>query len=473
MPPKFGTSGLRGLVTDLSDELCAAYTRAFLLACGRPAAVVIGRDLRPSSPRISAAVAAGAASLGVRVIDCGAVPTPALALAAFARHAPSVMVTGSHIPADRNGLKFYTALGEITKTDEAEITRRAALETAIPLAPAVTETDTTAGERYVDRYLGAFAPGALSGLHIGVYEHSAVIRDLLGAVLTRLGARITPLARSATFIPVDTEAVDPATRAALRTWASLHRLDAIVSADGDSDRPLVTDERGEVVPGDILGTLTAMFVGADTVATPVTSNSMVELSGAFAQVIRTRIGSPFVIAAMEEAARIPSRPPSRTPSRVVGFEPNGGFLLGFDAVLADRPLPRLLTRDSLLPLLATLTLARQRRLRLSALLATLPARRTASDRLENVATEPALAFVGTLSASDTARAGFFAGFGAEQTVDRTDGLRVTFADGLTLHLRPSGNAPDLRCYAEAETTAKAQATLAELLKRARRQGLCA
>ena len=465
MSPKFGTSGLRGLVTDLSDDLCAAYTRAFLLACGRPAALLIGRDLRPSSPRISAAVAAGAASLGVRVIDCGAVPTPALALAAFARQAASIMVTGSHIPADRNGLKFYTALGEITKTDEAEITRRAALETPIPLAPAAMETDTTAGERYLARYLDAFAPGALSGLHIGVYEHSAIIRDILGALLTRLGAKVTPLARSATFIPVDTEAVDPATRSALRTWATQHGLDAIVSADGDSDRPLVTDERGDVVPGDILGTLTAMFVGADTVATPVSSNTMVELSGAFAQVIRTRIGSPFVIAAMEQAARHPCHP--------VGFEANGGFLLGFDAVLADRPLPRLMTRDSLLPILATLTLARQRRLSLSGLVATLPARRTASDRLENVAAERALAFVDTLSANDTARADFFAGFGAEHAVDRTDGLRVTFAGGLIAHLRPSGNAPELRCYAEAETTAKAQATLAEILERARRQGLCA
>ena len=146
MPPKFGTSGLRGLVTDLSDGLCAAYTRAFMGACGHPDTLLIGRDLRPSSPRIAAAVAAGAASLGVRVVDCGAVPTPALALAGFARQAPAIMVTGSHIPADRNGLKFYTPQGEITKADEDEITRRFALETADSPPPQPTaEIDATVG----------------------------------------------------------------------------------------------------------------------------------------------------------------------------------------------------------------------------------------------------------------------------------------------------------------------------------------
>ncbi len=460
MPPKFGTSGLRGLVSELSDGLCAAYTRAFLLTCGQPDTLLIGRDLRPSSPRIAVAVAAGAASLGVRVIDCGAVPTPALALAALGRQVPSVMVTGSHIPADRNGLKFYSALGEITKAEEGEITRRAAFESGhLPGSETARQTDTAAGDRYLGRYMNAFAPQSLAGLTIGVYEHSSVARDILGAALRGLGAKVTPLARSESFIPVDTEAVDPATRIALKNWSAGHGFDAIVSADGDGDRPLVTDESGAVIPGDILGTLTAMLLGADTVATPVSSNTMVEGSAAFARVIRTRIGSPYVIAAMAEAGQHPCRP--------VGFEANGGFLLGFDARLQGRTLPRLMTRDSLLPILATLVLARRRGLGLSALVAALPARRTATDRLENVATERSLDLVADLGANPAARAEFFAGFGAEQSVDRTDGLRVIFTGGLILHLRPSGNAPELRCYAEAATTPEAEDALAETLARAR------
>ena len=105
--PRFGTSGLRGLVTELTDTLVARYTRAFLRHLGAGDRLLIGRDLRDSSPGIAAAVAAGATAEGVSVTDCGALPTPALALEAMRLGVPAIMVTGSHIPADRNGLKFY------------------------------------------------------------------------------------------------------------------------------------------------------------------------------------------------------------------------------------------------------------------------------------------------------------------------------------------------------------------------------
>ncbi|MDH5531766.1 MAG: phosphomannomutase, partial [Paracoccaceae bacterium] len=108
MAPKFGTSGLRGLANELTDELCASYVRAFLKGLPDCQTLLVGRDLRNSSVRISDAVISGAHSLGIDTVDCGELPTPALALAALARKAPCVMVTGSHIPADRNGLKFYT-----------------------------------------------------------------------------------------------------------------------------------------------------------------------------------------------------------------------------------------------------------------------------------------------------------------------------------------------------------------------------
>lgn len=121
MAPKFGTSGLRGLVTELTPDLVRAHVAAFLRACPLGSGLFVARDLRDSSPRIVADVIAAAHGIGVDVTDCGAVPTPALALAAMGAGAAAVMVTGSHIPADRNGLKFYTPTGEITKTDESAI----------------------------------------------------------------------------------------------------------------------------------------------------------------------------------------------------------------------------------------------------------------------------------------------------------------------------------------------------------------
>lgn len=456
MPPKFGTSGLRGLVTELSDALVADHVGAFIRACPTGTGLFIGRDLRPSSPDIAACVARAAGSAGLLVTDCGAVPTPALALAAMQAGAAAVMVTGSHIPADRNGLKFYTPAGEITKQHEAAILAAlgAALGQGAAAVPALVRRDTGAGAAYVARYVTAFGRQALAGLRIGVYSHSAVGRDLLIGVLQALGAGVVELGRSETFIPVDTEAVDAATRAQLRDWAAPGGLDAIVSTDGDGDRPLMTDAVGGVIAGDVLGQITAAALGAQVVVTPVSSNTGSEASGRFATVIRTRIGSPHVIGAMEAALAADAG------ARVVGYEANGGFLSGFAAMGPAGPLPPLMTRDSLLPLIAPLALARGGTL--AALVAAEPARFTATDRLQEVPTERSLALVAGLDADPAARAAFLAEFGATETVlDRTDGLRLTLQGGRIVHLRPSGNAPELRFYAEAETAAAAGALLAQ------------
>ena len=123
--PKFGTSGLRGLVVALTDDLVARHVAGFVTACDAGETVLIGEDLRPSSPDIARMAARAVVASGARAVLCGPLPTPALALAAGAGGTGAIMVTGSHIPADRNGLKFYTIAGEITKEDEAVITRAA------------------------------------------------------------------------------------------------------------------------------------------------------------------------------------------------------------------------------------------------------------------------------------------------------------------------------------------------------------
>ena len=170
MAPQFGTSGLRGLVTELTDELCSAYAGAFLRVLPHNGTLLIGRDLRASSARISDAVIKGAHGLGIATVDCGELPTPALALAALSRGSPAVMVTGSHIPADRNGLKFYTAQGEITKTDEASIL--AALGGAAKAGGGLgghSTRDAGPARSYMNRYIGCFGPKSLQGLRIGNY----------------------------------------------------------------------------------------------------------------------------------------------------------------------------------------------------------------------------------------------------------------------------------------------------------------
>jgi len=394
MPPKFGTSGLRGLVTELTPDLVANYVRAFIAACPIGTGLFVARDLRPSSPAIADIVIASARAEGLAVTDCGAVPTPALALASMGASAAAVMVTGSHIPADRNGLKFYVLQGEIGKPDEAAILAHLGRASA-EKAGTVTE-NTTAGADYVARNVGAYGRSTLTGWRIGVYSHSAVGRDLLLDIVAGLGATVMELGRSNTFIPVDTEAVDPDIRAQLRVWARDHGLDAIVSTDGDGDRPLLTDQSGEVIAGDILGQITGAALGANTAVTPVSSNTGAEQL--FDHVVRTRIGSPFVIVGMAAVG-----------GRVVGYEANGGFLLGFDATGPAGTLPALATRDAVLPLVAPLAVAKDG---LAALVGSQPARFTAADRLRDVPTEKSLALIAEFNTNIKKRFDFLALFDA-------------------------------------------------------------
>jgi phosphomannomutase len=461
----FGTSGVRAKVDALTDRVCVAYTLAFLQHLSRPSgkgagAVALGHDLRPSSPRIARACATATRMAGWDVAFTGAVPTPALAHYAMQKGIPAIVVTGSHIPFDRNGIKFYAAEGEILKADEAAISAATvelddaafdgdALRDPAPLPP----RDPAGEELFVERYLGFFPAGMLQGRRIGVYQHSSVARDLIPRVLAALGAEVVALRRTDTFVPVDTEAVSDADQRDAHAWAAEHRLDAIVSTDGDADRPLVSDEKGTWFRGDVVGMLCAGYLGAHTVVTPVSSNTAVDRCGKFRKVVRTRIGSPFVIDAMNAAVRAGEHP-------VAGYEANGGFLL---ASPVERPGPdgrvgrleALPTRDALLPILSVLAMAAERGGPVSGVMAGLPARFTKSDRLQEFDTALSRDLLARLSADPAVLGGFFSPVGEIADVNRVDGLRVTLVSGDIVHLRPSGNAPELRCYAEADTAERA------------------
>lgn len=474
MPPKFGTSGLRGLVTELTPDLIRAHVAAFIAACPTGGGVHVGRDLRPSSPAIAAEVLAAVQRAGLCAIDAGEVPTPALALSAMAAGHAAVMVTGSHIPADRNGLKFYLPTGEISKADEAAILAWLGHSREAALAGPPPWQDQSVQTAFLHRYLTAFGPKALQGLRIGIWQHSTVIRDLLTEVVSALGGQPVPLGRSEEFIPIDTEAVPPEARAQIAAWCRAEALGALISADGDADRPLLADAAGQILPGDRLGPLTARFLGAETIVTPVSSNGLVGGMG-FAKVLRSRIGSPYVIAGIEAVLAEAPR------AKVVGYEANGGFLLGFTAKGPAGPLPPLMTRDCLLPILAPLAAARAAGQSLAALSAALPARFTAADRLTGIGPEIAQPFLARLGTDPAARADFLArcwailrqdgdanlpgaggqgaGLGREEGLDLTDGLRLSLAGGEVLHLRPSGNAPEFRVYTEAANPLRAEALL--------------
>ena len=467
---RFGTSGARGLAEDMTDRVCYAYTVGFLHYLREQGyidpscRVGIAGDLRPSSDRIANACAQAALDLGHRPVNLGKLPTPALTNYGIRQGVPTLMVTGSHIPDDRNGIKFNTPAGEISKQDEGGI-RRQQVEIANELFDttsgallgerrALPDVDPEGADAYVQRYLSFLPPDCLAGLRVGLYEHSTVAREAMHQVLAGLGAQIMRLGFSSHFVPVDTEAIRPEDVQLARDWAGSGQFDSLVSADGDGDRPLVSDERGEWLRGDVAGVLCARYLGADAVVTPVSSNSVVEKCGWFDQVIRTRIGSPYVIEGMERARQLGF-------SRVVGYEANGGFLVATNLALGGRQLPALPTRDALIVCLAVLLLAKQSGASISQLLRQLPPRYTASDRVRDFPTELSRALLEALSEGEPqsgqgmVAAIFGPHFGDVASLDHTDGLRITFASGEIAHLRPSGNAPEFRAYTEAGTPERA------------------
>jgi len=469
----FGTSGARGRVVDMTDLVCFAYTCGFLqhltqIGQFSPGMhVAIAGDLRPSTPRIVAACSAAIRTMGGECDPCGFVPSPAVAAYGFGKAFPSIMVTGSHIPADRNGIKFNRADGEVLKPDEMAMR---AEEVTLPdlfdekgmlKAPEVTEPVIDVGTAYIARYTDFFSRDALLGLKLGVYEHSAVGRDILVAILEELGAQVTRLGRSDIFVPVDTEAVRPEDQDLAHGWAAEFGLDAILSTDGDSDRPLLSDETGTWLRGDVLGILCAQALEIEAIVTPVSCNSALELSRSFDEIRRTRIGSPYVIEAMNVMLD--------GSTLVCGYEANGGFILGSAIVREQRTLAALPTRDAALPMIAVLAEAKRQGVPLSTLLARLPARFTFSDRIQELPTSQSQALLAQLQVGDedqvlarvTQMFGPIAGIAT--AFDTIDGLRITFDGGDIIHLRPSGNAPELRCYTEAASTQRAVSLNAQAL----------
>lgn len=477
----FGTSGLRGLVTDMTDLECYINTAGFLrflqerqgLTAGTT--IYVAGDLRDSTPRIVQAVIAAIEDKGYVADFCGFIPTPAVANLALRSDAASVMVTGSHIPADRNGIKFYKLGGEILKDDETDIKQAVADERQSILSeetdnspfghdgilqqraslPSVNEA---AARAYRERYLSVFVDEPLAGKHVVVYQHSAVGRDMLADLMQRLGATVETVGRSDVFVSIDTENVTPDDQAYFKQIAQNHPgVFAIVSTDGDSDRPFVIDENGIFHRGDELGAVVAKWLDADFAALPISSNDAVDqyLSTNDVEYLHTRIGSPYVIVAMNQAIESGK-------SKAVGWEVNGGFLLAQDFHVNGKILPALPTRDAFLPIVVALVSAVQQARTVSDLFSELPPRFTQAGLIDNFPVDVSRLIIESFSHdTETNREkleGYFTQadqFGKVTSINSLDGVRIFFDNGDIAHLRPSGNAPQLRIYSVANSQARA------------------
>lgn len=483
---KFGTSGLRGLLSDMTDLECYINTAGFirfLKNAGESVhTIYIAGDLRDSTPHIMDVVGQAITDEEITVVNCGLTPTPALAYYALLQQQPCIMVTGSHIPDDRNGIKFYKSTGEVLKEDEPAIQESVALVRAELYAASpdrfnvdgslrqladLPSCDEQAEQVYISRHTDFFAPGCLQGTKLVMYQHSSVSRDLLPKILRLLGADVEEAARSEKFIPIDTENIRPVDEVLFRELAKeYHDMFAIVSTDGDGDRPFVIDETGTFHRGDILGLVVSEFLGSEAVAFPISCNDAV-VSYLDQKKIRfeyTKIGSPYVVSAMD---RLKSEF-----TNVSGWEVNGGFLIGEDCELEGRVLKALPTRDAAVPIICALLDARSKGLRVSELFERLPRRYTQAGLIDNFPTEVSARMVSMLSKDDAyARAMITSAFSGERGfghavkgINSLDGIRILFENGEVAHLRPSGNAPQLRIYSNADSQERADEIVAQAIE---------
>jgi phosphomannomutase len=468
---KFGTSGARGLVSEMTDRVCFIYTVGFiqyLESIGdlnkSGTSIAIAGDLRSSTDRIMTAVIKAIQIKGYKPINCGKIPSPAVALFGIMNQMPAIMVTGSHIPDDRNGIKFNKVSGEILKQDEVGLKQQTVefdddlfdqnggiksefLPEEIPVVHG-------AEALYDQHYLIFFPAHFLKGKKIGFYQHSAVGRDMLPRILELLGAEVTNLGFSDAFLPVDTEAIRPEDVELAIKWSIEHKFDSIFSTDGDSDRPLISDENGKWLRGDVAGILASIYLKSDSVSTPVSCNTALEKCGMFENIHRTKIGSPYVIEAMNTAV-------DEGCKTVTGYEANGGYFTNTDIEKNGSVLQALPTRDPLIVFLCIMGLSIEKENSISQLLEELPGRFTISGRLKNFPAEKSKEIINNLNSGNfendknACNDIFSKNFGNVTEINTTDGLRLTFENQEIVHLRPSGNAPEFRCYNEAASEKRA------------------
>ncbi|KAJ5668181.1 uncharacterized protein N7477_006751 [Penicillium maclennaniae] len=480
-----GTSGRRGWVVHLTQ--LEIYTNPSEGGIHAGDDFYYAHDLRPSSIRIEngrgglcQAVRKALEDAGMHPINLGAIPTPALTHFALKNGKGSIMVMGSHIPFERNGYKLNTSKGELLKKHEQPINNAGMFCNVLPdLVPAVSEGKTA----YIQCYRDFFEGLRLEGMKLLVYQHSVVGRDLLVEFLQMFGADVTPAGRSETFLPIDTEAID---EAQLNTVQDIctetgQTFDGIVSTDGDSDRPLLLAPEGDRLrffSGDLLDMIVAEYLRADAVVVPISTNDGIDRG-------------PYVISGIQNAV-------SKGRHGVCGWEANGGFLTGFDIDQNERILSALPTRDAVLPLLCALFAARNKQCTLPEIVYD-PSRLFQPRRIDSQVSSanelimkhysPPEAIIQKVSfdndniiAFDPGHAtlrvtephaqqlvlvrrelcSIFSakfGFSAISWINFTDGIRMIFADGDFAHIRPSGNADELRIYAVSSSRERTDAII--------------
>ena len=306
----FGTDGIRGEVgSDVTAELSLVLGRAVGHRFGGTArSVVLGRDTRRSGEMLGAALAAGLMSTGTDVLDLGVVTTPCLVHASLS-HAAGIMVSASHNPAVDNGLKVVVGGRKAGDDDEADLERLMADPSPVLSRPNAElgrlRTVTGPVESY-RRHLVEAAGQALRGLRIAIDCANGSASGIAPDLLRSLGAEVTVLFASPDGTNIN-EACGSTHPERLAQTVADAGLDLGLALDGDADRLIAADERGNLVDGDAIMGICALARLADgslrnsVLVATVMSNGGLEraVTDAGGRMIRTPVGDRHVLEAME------------------------------------------------------------------------------------------------------------------------------------------------------------------------------
>jgi phosphoglucosamine mutase len=309
---RFGTDGIRGEVgTEITADLAFALGRAVGHRFGGPGrTVVLGRDTRRSGEMLSAALTAGLAATGTDIVDLGVVTTPCLVHASMAASfGAGVMVSASHNPAPDNGLKVVVGGRKADDAAEAELEQLIANTSPIPHRPNGelwrVRTDRGSVDAY-RRHLLEAAGDAFVGLRLAIDCANGSASGIAPDLFRAMGVDVTVLFDAPDGLNINAGCGSTHPERLAETVAAAGR-DFGFAFDGDADRLIAVDERGELVDGDgVMGICALQRLAAGTlrnsvlVATVMTNGGLERaLTKAGGRMVRTPVGDRHVYEAME------------------------------------------------------------------------------------------------------------------------------------------------------------------------------
>ncbi|HQU67291.1 MAG TPA: phosphoglucosamine mutase [Albidovulum sp.] len=314
----FGTDGVRGtanlypMTADMALKLGAAAGRYFRRDGSAAHRVVIGKDTRLSGYMFETALTAGFTSTGMNVFLLGPVPTPAVGMLTTSLRADvGVMISASHNPHQDNGIKFFGPDG-FKLSDEAEMEIEALVDEGVEPAQALNigraKRIDDGRFRYNERVKATLPSGRrFDGLKVVIDCANGAAYKTAPEVLWELGAEIIPIGVNPTGTNINEKCGSTNTRLAAETVVA-HGADVGICLDGDADRVMIIDEKGQVADGDqIMALLAARWAGEGrlargTLVASVMSNLGLErfLAARGLVLERAAVGDRYVVEKMRE-----------------------------------------------------------------------------------------------------------------------------------------------------------------------------